>query len=136
MYCCIYCAIFSVFSLQLIAEVIVKVMEEKAGLDPAGQKAMRNVMALVIADLEANYKELGFTGWRLSQKSYQGQMTLTEDIFHMLGLLFWKWKDFIYLHTLIKKYRIASPEVTASNVTIELKIIKNINVSFIVRLYY
>lgn len=37
-------------------------MEEKAGLDPAGQKALRNVMALVIADLEANYKELGFTG--------------------------------------------------------------------------
>ncbi|XP_026214608.1 myoglobin [Anabas testudineus] len=47
---------------KLITEVIVKVMEEKAGLDPAGQKALRNVMALVIADLEANYKELGFTG--------------------------------------------------------------------------
>lgn len=56
------CIIFSVFSLQLITEVIAKVMEEKAGLDPAGQKALRNVMAHVIADLEANYKELGFTG--------------------------------------------------------------------------
>lgn len=56
------CMIFSVFSLQLISEVIVKVMEEKAGLDAAGQQALRNVMATVIADIDANYKELGFTG--------------------------------------------------------------------------
>ncbi|XP_040891989.1 myoglobin [Toxotes jaculatrix] len=47
---------------KLITEVIVKVMAEKAGLDPAGQQALRNVMAVVIADLEANYKELGFSG--------------------------------------------------------------------------
>ncbi|XP_029018209.1 myoglobin [Betta splendens] len=47
---------------KLITEVIAKVMEEKAGLDAAGQKALRNVMALVISDMEANYKELGFTG--------------------------------------------------------------------------
>ncbi|XP_071329381.1 myoglobin [Trachinotus anak] len=47
---------------KLISEVIIKVMAEKAGLDPAGQQAMRNVMAVVIADLEANYKELGFSG--------------------------------------------------------------------------
>lgn len=47
---------------KLITEVICKVMEEKAGLDAAGQQALRNVMATVIADIEANYKELGFTG--------------------------------------------------------------------------
>uniref|UniRef100_UPI0037E9920F myoglobin n=1 Tax=Semicossyphus pulcher TaxID=241346 RepID=UPI0037E9920F len=47
---------------KLIAEVIGKVMEEKAGLDAAGQQALRNVMAAVIADIDANYKELGFTG--------------------------------------------------------------------------
>ncbi|XP_041789033.1 myoglobin [Chelmon rostratus] len=47
---------------KLISEVIVKVMEEKAGLDAAGQQALRNVMATVIADIDANYKELGFTG--------------------------------------------------------------------------
>ncbi|XP_072318953.1 myoglobin [Eucyclogobius newberryi] len=47
---------------KLITEVIVKVMEEKAGMDPAGQQALRNVMAAVTADIDANYKELGFTG--------------------------------------------------------------------------
>nr|BAH09091.1 myoglobin [Pseudocaranx dentex] len=47
---------------KLISEVIIKVMAEKAGLDSAGQQAMRNVMAVVVADLEANYKELGFAG--------------------------------------------------------------------------
>ncbi|KAI3353277.1 hypothetical protein L3Q82_019821, partial [Scortum barcoo] len=47
---------------KLISEVIVKVMAEKAGLDTAGQQALRNVMALVIADIDANYKELGFSG--------------------------------------------------------------------------
>ncbi|XP_070683643.1 myoglobin [Pempheris klunzingeri] len=47
---------------KLITEVIIKVMEEKAGLDATGQQALRNVMALVIADIEANYKELGFSG--------------------------------------------------------------------------
>ncbi|XP_070835136.1 myoglobin [Chaetodon trifascialis] len=47
---------------KLISEVIVKVMVEKAGLDAAGQQALRNVMATVIADMDANYKELGFTG--------------------------------------------------------------------------
>lgn len=48
---------------QIISEVIGKIMEEKAGLDPAGQQALRNVMAVVIADLDAAYKELGFSAW-------------------------------------------------------------------------
>ncbi|KAF3687574.1 Myoglobin [Channa argus] len=43
---------------KLISEVIVEIMAEKAGLDASGQQALRNVMAIVIADLEANYKEL------------------------------------------------------------------------------
>ncbi|KAK7929990.1 hypothetical protein WMY93_006385 [Mugilogobius chulae] len=47
---------------KLITEVIVKVMAEKAGLDSAGQQALRNVMSIVIADIDANYKELGFAG--------------------------------------------------------------------------
>ncbi|XP_020794160.2 myoglobin [Boleophthalmus pectinirostris] len=47
---------------KLITEVIVKVMSEKAGLDAAGQQSFRNVMATVIADIDANYKELGFSG--------------------------------------------------------------------------
>ncbi|XP_070409777.1 myoglobin isoform X1 [Nothobranchius furzeri] len=47
---------------RLISEVIGKVMAEKAGLDAAGQQALRNVMAVVISDIEASYKELGFTG--------------------------------------------------------------------------
>lgn len=50
------------FPLQLITEVIAKVMGEKAGLDAAGQQALKNVMAVVIADMDATYKELGFTG--------------------------------------------------------------------------
>lgn len=37
-------------------------MEEKAGLDATGQKALRNVMAIVIADIDSTYKELNFTG--------------------------------------------------------------------------
>lgn len=55
------CMIFfaSTLFLQLITEIIVKVMAEKAGLDAAGQQALRNVMATVIADLDAGYKELG-----------------------------------------------------------------------------
>lgn len=52
----------SVFSLQLITEILVKVLEEKAGLDAAGQQAFRNVMAVVIADLDSKYKELGYAG--------------------------------------------------------------------------
>ncbi|XP_051241635.1 myoglobin [Dicentrarchus labrax] len=47
---------------KLITEVIVKVMAEKAGLDAGGQQALRNVMAVVIADIDATYKELGYTG--------------------------------------------------------------------------
>lgn len=49
------------FCHQLIAEVIGKVMEEKAGLDAAGQQALRNVMATIIADIDAAYKDLGFS---------------------------------------------------------------------------
>ncbi|XP_054459847.1 myoglobin [Anoplopoma fimbria] len=48
-------------SFRLIAEVIGKVMGEKAGLDAAGQQALSNVMAVVIADIDADYKQLGFT---------------------------------------------------------------------------
>ncbi|XP_056266403.1 myoglobin [Pseudoliparis swirei] len=47
---------------RLIAEVIGNVMGEKAGLDAAGQQALRNVMAVVVTDMEADYKQLGFTG--------------------------------------------------------------------------
>ncbi|KAM3864548.1 myoglobin [Diretmus argenteus] len=47
---------------KLITEVIAKVMEEKAGLDAAGQTALRNVMGVVIADIDVYYKELGFAG--------------------------------------------------------------------------
>nr|Q9DGI8.3 RecName: Full=Myoglobin [Katsuwonus pelamis]AAG02111.1 myoglobin [Katsuwonus pelamis] len=47
---------------KLITEALAHVLHEKAGLDAAGQTALRNVMGIVIADLEANYKELGFTG--------------------------------------------------------------------------
>ncbi|CAK6953496.1 myoglobin [Scomber scombrus] len=47
---------------KLITEIIVKVMQEKAGLDAAGQTALRNVMGVFIADMDANYKELGFSG--------------------------------------------------------------------------
>lgn len=36
-------------------------MEEKAGLDAAGQQALRNVMATVIADIDATYQKLGFS---------------------------------------------------------------------------
>lgn len=47
---------------QLITEVLVKHLGEKAGLDVAGQDALRKVMAVVIADIDATYKELGFSG--------------------------------------------------------------------------
>nr|ADQ74520.1 myoglobin [Harpagifer antarcticus] len=50
-----------IINFKLITEVIGKVMEEKAGLDAAGQTALRNVMSVIIADMEAAYKELGFT---------------------------------------------------------------------------
>ncbi|XP_073323083.1 myoglobin [Pagrus major] len=45
---------------ELMTEIIAKVMEEKAGLDAAGQQALRNVMAVIIADMDVTYKELGF----------------------------------------------------------------------------
>ncbi|KAJ8363313.1 hypothetical protein SKAU_G00121440 [Synaphobranchus kaupii] len=47
---------------HLITEVIVQLMAEKGMLDVAGQDAMREVMGLVIDDMEAYYKELGFQG--------------------------------------------------------------------------
>lgn len=99
--------------LQLISEVIIKVMAEKAGMDSAGQQAMRNVLAVVIADLEANYKVLGFDGWRLmSHKSCWAQMTdkkfstCTCFFENKNGLIF-------YLNYRLKKSNIASPSVTA-----------------------
>ncbi|XP_048870612.1 myoglobin-like [Brienomyrus brachyistius] len=47
---------------KLITEVLAKVMAEKAGMDAAGQTALRNVMGVVIADIDAVYKEVGFQG--------------------------------------------------------------------------
>ncbi|XP_037107885.1 myoglobin [Syngnathus acus] len=47
---------------KLITEVIVKVLEEKAGLDSAGKQALNNAMDVVIADIDADYKQLGFAG--------------------------------------------------------------------------
>ncbi|KAM4603728.1 myoglobin [Polymixia lowei] len=47
---------------KLITEIIAKVMAEKAGLDAAGQDALRAVMAIVTADIDVTYKELGFAG--------------------------------------------------------------------------
>lgn len=47
---------------QLITEVLVKVMAEKAGLDAAGQGALRRVMDAVIGDIDGYYKEIGFAG--------------------------------------------------------------------------
>ncbi|KAL1005832.1 hypothetical protein UPYG_G00064510 [Umbra pygmaea] len=47
---------------KLITESICKVMSEKAGLDAAGQEALRRVMGVVIADIDVTYKELGFAG--------------------------------------------------------------------------
>ncbi|XP_041961527.1 myoglobin [Alosa sapidissima] len=47
---------------KLITEVIAKVMCEKAGLDAVGQDALRKVMGVVINDIDAFYKELGYAG--------------------------------------------------------------------------
>ncbi|CAB1344536.1 unnamed protein product [Coregonus sp. 'balchen'] len=47
---------------KLITEIICKVMGENAGLDGAGQEALRKVMGVVIADIDVTYKELGFAG--------------------------------------------------------------------------
>ncbi|XP_051983501.1 myoglobin-like [Xyrauchen texanus] len=47
---------------RLITEVIVKVMAEKAGLDAAGQAALRRVMDIIISDIDGYYKEIGFAG--------------------------------------------------------------------------
>ncbi|XP_008413273.2 LOW QUALITY PROTEIN: myoglobin [Poecilia reticulata] len=47
---------------RLITEVIAEIMGERAGLDAAGKQALRNVMAVVIADIDTTYKELGFSG--------------------------------------------------------------------------
>ncbi|XP_051559453.1 myoglobin [Myxocyprinus asiaticus] len=47
---------------RLITEVLVKVMAEKAGLDSAGQAALRRVMDVIISDIDGYYKEIGFAG--------------------------------------------------------------------------
>ncbi|XP_072239475.1 myoglobin [Leuresthes tenuis] len=47
---------------KLIGEVIGKVMAEKAGLDAAGQQALNNVMAAVMAEIDVTYKEHNFSG--------------------------------------------------------------------------
>ncbi|XP_077575002.1 myoglobin [Stigmatopora nigra] len=45
---------------KLITEVIVKILEEKTGLNSGGKQALNNMMDVVIADMDADYKELGF----------------------------------------------------------------------------
>ncbi|XP_062404921.1 myoglobin [Sardina pilchardus] len=47
---------------KLITEIIAKVMGEMAGLDAGGQDALRKIMGVVINDIDATYKELGFAG--------------------------------------------------------------------------
>ncbi|XP_042619983.1 myoglobin isoform X1 [Cyprinus carpio] len=47
---------------RLITEVLVKVMAEKAGLDTAGQGALKRVMDCIIRDIDRYYKEIGFAG--------------------------------------------------------------------------
>lgn len=47
---------------QLISEIIVKVMAEKAGLDGGSQDALRRVLSAVVNDIDGYYKELGFAG--------------------------------------------------------------------------
>uniref|UniRef100_A0A8C7QI51 Myoglobin n=1 Tax=Oncorhynchus mykiss TaxID=8022 RepID=A0A8C7QI51_ONCMY len=42
--------------------IICNVMGEKAGLDGAGHEALRQVMGVIIADIDVTYKELGFAG--------------------------------------------------------------------------
>ncbi|XP_036387269.1 myoglobin [Megalops cyprinoides] len=44
---------------NLISEIIIKLMAEKAGLDAAGQAAMRKIMGTVIGDMAGFYKEFG-----------------------------------------------------------------------------
>ncbi|XP_065151132.1 myoglobin [Paramisgurnus dabryanus] len=47
---------------KLITEVLVKVMAERAGLDGAGQAALKRVMEVVIGDIDKYYKEIGYAG--------------------------------------------------------------------------
>ncbi|XP_034044437.1 myoglobin [Thalassophryne amazonica] len=47
---------------KLIVDIIVDVMVEKAGLDAPGQKALRDVLGIVVDDMQANYREIGFDG--------------------------------------------------------------------------
>nr|XP_020452749.1 myoglobin-like [Monopterus albus] len=47
---------------RLIGDVIVKVLGEKGILDAAGQHALNNIFPIIIGDLEAGYKEHGFSG--------------------------------------------------------------------------
>nr|XP_055060169.1 myoglobin [Misgurnus anguillicaudatus] len=47
---------------KLITEALVKVMAERAGLDGAGQAALKRVMEVVISDIDKYYKEIGYAG--------------------------------------------------------------------------
>lgn len=47
---------------KIITEVLVKVMAERAGLDGAGQAALKRVMEVVIGDIDKYYKEIGYAG--------------------------------------------------------------------------
>ncbi|KAI7810808.1 myoglobin [Triplophysa rosa] len=47
---------------KLITEIIVQLMAERAGLDGAGQAALRRVFDVVIGDIDGYYKEIGYAG--------------------------------------------------------------------------
>ncbi|KAM9315138.1 myoglobin [Pholidichthys leucotaenia] len=47
---------------HLIADVVIKIMAEKAGLDAAGQQSLKVIFNIVIGDMEAQYNILGFKG--------------------------------------------------------------------------
>ncbi|XP_052461460.1 myoglobin-like [Carassius gibelio] len=47
---------------RLITEALVEVMKEKAGLDSAGQGALKRIMDCIIHDIDRYYKEIGFDG--------------------------------------------------------------------------
>ncbi|XP_076845455.1 myoglobin [Brachyhypopomus gauderio] len=47
---------------KLITEVLISVLQKKAGIDKATAEAFRRVMTAVTADIDSYYKELGFAG--------------------------------------------------------------------------
>ncbi|KAK9540092.1 hypothetical protein VZT92_002562 [Zoarces viviparus] len=51
-----------VCNFKLVGGVLGKLLGEKVGLDADGQEALTRVMAVVVADMEVEYKNLGVTG--------------------------------------------------------------------------